>query len=117
VIQDHPNPRVRAHLAHIRPDVQMGGLLKETPNSQLFTVFGAPRTSLDRATDGSFRVTMEGVDIYNPIENSIVPTRADKVALARSDSGSAQRGVSPVGAPHNRSNRDGEPGATAQEVE
>lgn len=80
VIQDDPNPRVRAHLAHIRPDVQMTGLLKETASSQLFTVFGTPRTSLDRLDDGTLRVTMEGVDIYNPVENTIVPTRADKVA-------------------------------------
>jgi len=80
VIQDDPNPRVRAHLAHIRPDVQMGGLLKETPSSQFFTVFGTPRTSLDRHDDGTFTVTMEGVDIYDPVENSLVPTRAEKVA-------------------------------------
>lgn len=80
VIQDDPNPRVRAHLAHIRPDVQMTGLLKDTPNSQLFTVFGTPRTRLDHHDDGAFTVTMEGVDIYDPVENAIVPTRADKVA-------------------------------------
>jgi adenine-specific DNA-methyltransferase len=80
VIQDDPNPRVRAHLAHIRPDVQMEGLLKETPNAQIFTVFGTPRTRLDDVGDGSLTVTMEGVDIYNPVENTIVPTRADKVA-------------------------------------
>jgi len=80
VIQDDLNPRVRAHLAHIRPDVEMGGLLKDTPNSQLFTVFGTPRTALDRRRDGTFTVTMEGVDIYDPVENTIVPTRADKVA-------------------------------------
>ena len=80
VIQDDPNPRVRAHLAHIRPDVQMSGLLKETANSQLFTVFGTPRTTLDHHADGTLTVTMEGVDIYNPVENTIVPTRADKVA-------------------------------------
>jgi adenine-specific DNA-methyltransferase len=44
VIQEDPNPKVRCHLAHIRPDVNMENLLKETPNSQLFTVFGSPRT-------------------------------------------------------------------------
>jgi adenine-specific DNA-methyltransferase len=37
------------HLAHIRPDVNpgMNGLLKEQPGSQLFTVFGRPRTTVD----------------------------------------------------------------------
>ena len=42
-IRDDPNPRVRCHQAHIRPDVSMGDLLRDTPGSQLFTVFGLPR--------------------------------------------------------------------------
>lgn len=79
-IQDDPNPRVRCHLAHIRPDVNMGDLLKETPNSQIFTVFGSPRTELRSADEGMFEVEMQGVDIYNPVDNTIVPTHADKVA-------------------------------------
>ncbi|HEX5437028.1 MAG TPA: hypothetical protein VFW98_07710, partial [Gemmatimonadaceae bacterium] len=80
VIQEDPNPRVRVHLAHIRPDVQMTGLLKETPNSQLFTVFGTPRAKLERVKDSEYRVVMEGVDIYNPVDNTIHATKADKVA-------------------------------------
>jgi len=80
IIQDDPNPRVRCHLAHIRPDVQMDGLLKETANSQLFTVFGSPRTTLQAAGEGMFRIALEGVDIYNPVENTITATRVDKVA-------------------------------------
>ena len=80
VIQDDPNPRLRCHLAHIRPDVIMGSLLKETPNAQLFTVFGSPRMKLDTNADGMFTVTLEGVDIYNPVENTILATNVDKVA-------------------------------------
>ncbi len=80
VIQDDPNPRVRCHLAHIQPDVNMGDLLKETPNSQLFTVFGSPRTELKTASDGMFIIEVQGVDIYNPVDNTILPTNADKVA-------------------------------------
>ena len=80
IIQDDPNPRVRCHLAHIRPDVNMGSLLKDTPNAQLFTVFGSPRVSLGKAADGMFAVTLEGVDIYNPVENTIQATSVDKVA-------------------------------------
>jgi adenine-specific DNA-methyltransferase len=71
---------VRTHLAHIRPDVNMGDLLKETPNSQIFTVFGSPRTELKRTPDGLFQIEMQGVDIYNPVDNTILPTNADKVA-------------------------------------
>ncbi len=79
-IQDDPNPRVRCHLAHIRPDVNMGNLLKDTPNAQLFSVFGSPRVALNPADDSLFTVTLEGVDIYNPVENTILATKVDKVA-------------------------------------
>lgn len=79
-IQEDPNPRVRCHLAHIRPDVNMGELLKETPNAQIFTVFGTPRTELRTAADGMFEIELQGVDIYNPVDNSILATNADKVA-------------------------------------
>ena len=80
VIQDDPNPRVRIHIAHINPDVAMGDLLKETPSSQLFTVFGMPRTELDAAANGEYIVKMEGVDIYNPVDNTVSSAGADKVA-------------------------------------
>ena len=79
-IQDDPNPRVRCHLAHIRPDVNMGSLLKDTPNAQLFSVFGSPRVALNQIEDGLFTVTLEGVDIYNPVDNTIFATQIDKVA-------------------------------------
>ncbi|MBI5442581.1 MAG: hypothetical protein HY900_15370 [Deltaproteobacteria bacterium] len=71
---------MRCHLAHIRPDVNMGDLLKETAGSQLFTVFGLPRTKLREAKGGQFTIEMEGVDIYDPVENTILPTGASKVA-------------------------------------
>jgi adenine-specific DNA-methyltransferase len=81
IIQDDPNPKIRCHLAHIRPDVNMGNLLKETPSSQLFTVFGSPRTKLNGPNpEGEYTIEMEGVDIYNPVENTLLPTSADKVA-------------------------------------
>ena len=82
-IEESQRSDLRIHMANIRPDVNpgMAGLLKEQPGSQLFTVFGQPRTSLSHADDeGNYTVTMEGVDIYNPVDNSITPTGADKVA-------------------------------------
>ena len=82
-IEQAKHPRLRIHMAHIRPDVNpaMQGLLKEQPGSQLFSVFGQPRTCLEGPDkDGLYRVIMEGVDIYNPVDNSITPSRADKVA-------------------------------------
>ena len=80
IIQEDPNPRVRIHIAHINPDVAMGDLLKETPSTQLFTVFGMPRTKLEGPENGEYFVKMEGVDIYNPIDNTVSSAGADKVA-------------------------------------
>ena len=79
-IQDDPNPRVRIHMAHITPDVEMDDLLKKTSTSQLFTVFGLPRTVLNENDDGEYVITMEGVDIYNPVDNTVSSAGADKVA-------------------------------------
>ena len=83
VIDEADHPDVRVHMAHIRPDVNpgMAGLLKEQPGAQLFTVFGQPRTTLIRLNqNGDYIVRMDGVDIYNPVDNTVTPSRADKVA-------------------------------------
>ena len=83
VIDEVKHSRLKIHSAHIRPDVNpgMNGLLKEQPGSQLFTVFGQPRVKLDGPDKaGEYTATMEGVDIYNPVDNSIVSTGAEKVA-------------------------------------
>ncbi len=80
IIQEDPDPKVRCHQAHIRPDVNMGDLLKDTPSSQLFTVFGLPRVGLKRGKDGEWQVEMEGVEIYDPVTNVIQSTGANKVA-------------------------------------
>jgi len=81
-IQQHAEDggQVRTHLLLIRPDATMSGLLKDGPGAQLFTAMGLPRTRLERLKQGEFRVHMEGVDIYNPVDHSLVPTGADKVA-------------------------------------
>lgn len=81
------NPKVKIHLAHIRPDINPGmeGLLKETPKAgsgQLFTVFGQPRVTVRKSTreEGLYEVEMEGVDIYDPARDEIRSTGAGKVA-------------------------------------
>jgi adenine-specific DNA-methyltransferase len=80
---DEGHPKMHIHIAHIRPDVNpgMNGLLKEQPGSQLFTVFGRPRTTVKGPDgDGMYTVEMEGVDVYDPVNNTIVDTGAAKVA-------------------------------------
>ena len=79
-IQDDLNPSVRIHMANISPDVVMDDLLKNTSSTQLFTVFGLPRTTLDKQDSGEYVITMEGVDIYNPVDNTLSSAGADKVA-------------------------------------
>jgi adenine-specific DNA-methyltransferase len=71
---------VQTHLFLIRPDVVMGDLLKNTAASQLFTAMGLPRTKLERLPNEEFAVHMDGVDIYDPVTNALIPTGADKVA-------------------------------------
>jgi len=69
------------HQAYIRPDVNPGmdGLLKETPGSQLFTVFGLPEIDVRKDKDG-WVVELEGVDIYDPVKNTVRSSGARKVA-------------------------------------
>jgi adenine-specific DNA-methyltransferase len=71
---------VRAHIVHVSPDVNMGDLLKDPADSQLFTVSGLPRVRLEAQANGEFVVHMEGVDVYDPVANTIHATKGAKVA-------------------------------------
>jgi adenine-specific DNA-methyltransferase len=79
-IQEVQDPAIKLHMAQIRPDVNMGDLLKTTVSSQLFTVSGSPRTRLEREGEGQYVVHMEGVDIYDPVTNAVRSSGAEKVA-------------------------------------
>ncbi|MBL8803409.1 MAG: site-specific DNA-methyltransferase, partial [Planctomycetes bacterium] len=82
IIEQSQHPKLKIHMAHIRPDMNPGmrGLLKDTPNSQLFTVFGMPAVDVAKSRDGEWQVKLEGVDIYDPVENTVRSTKAEKVA-------------------------------------
>ena len=79
-IQADAHPELRVHMALISPDVNMGDLLKQTKDSGLFSVSGLPRTSLTRQGNGEYVVEMEGVDIFDPVDNTIVSEDAEGVA-------------------------------------
>lgn len=81
IAEAQQHPKLRIHLAQIRPDLNesMDGLLKNTPNSQLFTVFGQPEIDLKKTDDG-WVCTLQGVDIYDPTKNTLLSSGADKVA-------------------------------------
>jgi adenine-specific DNA-methyltransferase len=80
-IQECEHKNLTIHATHIRPDVNPGmdGLLKETQNNQLFTVFGMPEVEVNK--DGEDYVCeLKGVDVYDPVKNVITATGATKVA-------------------------------------
>jgi len=82
IIQASQHPKLKIHMAHIRPDVSPGmdGLLKDTPNSQLFTVFGQPEIEVKTHKDGTVQVELCGVDIYDPLKGEVISSGAEKVA-------------------------------------
>jgi adenine-specific DNA-methyltransferase len=82
LIQEQSHPKLRIHQAYIRPDVNPGmeGLLKETPDSQLFTVFGTPEIEIKLDQEENWVVHLKGVEVYDPVANTISSTGADKVA-------------------------------------
>jgi adenine-specific DNA-methyltransferase len=82
LIQEKSHPKLRIHQAYIRPDVNpgMAGLLKETPDSQLFTVFGTPEIEIKPHEEGNWVIHLKGVEVYDPVANTISSTGADKVA-------------------------------------
>jgi adenine-specific DNA-methyltransferase len=80
-IDEASHPKLRLHMALIRPDVAMGDLLKAQPGSQLFMVFSAPRVKPPmRLADGQFTVEVEGMDVYDPVSNALFPTSRERIA-------------------------------------
>src|ERR1017187_6951483 len=80
-IEQNSHPNLRFHMALIRPDVAMGDLLKTQPGSQLFTVFSAPRViGPTKQADGEFTVEVEGMDVYDPVSNTLFPTDKKRIA-------------------------------------
>jgi len=81
VIDEGSGTRLRLHMALIRPDVAMDALLKTQPGSQIFMVFSAPRVAPpQRQPDGQWTLEMQGMDVYDPVNNAISPTSRQGVA-------------------------------------
>ena len=80
-IESGSHPRLRLHMALIRPDVAMDDLLKTQPGSQLFTVFAAPRVQgPTRQESGDYVVGVEGMDVYDPVSGTLYPTDCQRIA-------------------------------------
>ncbi len=80
-IDNAAHPKLRLHMALINPDTAMDDLLKTQPGSQLFTIFSAPRvvgpTPLD---SGEYVLEVEGMDVYDPVNNTLFPTDRGQIA-------------------------------------
>lgn len=80
-IESGSHPKLRLHMALIRPDVAMGDLLKTQPGSQLFTVFSAPRIKPPaKCPDGEYVIEVEGMDVYDPVSSTLFPTDKERIA-------------------------------------
>ena len=80
-IESGSHPRLRLHMALIRPDVAMDDLLKTQPGSQLFTVFAAPRVhGPTKQESGEYVVGVEGMDVYDPVSGTLYPTDRQRIA-------------------------------------
>jgi adenine-specific DNA-methyltransferase len=79
-IQKVPVAGLQVHFANIAPDVLVGDLLKTTRASQIFTVFGQPDVRVEKQKDGTYRVELRGVDIYDPLTGEVHSTRGEDVA-------------------------------------
>ena len=80
-IESGSHPKLRLHMALIRPDVAMDGLLKAQPGSQLFTVFAAPRVrGPTRRENGEYMVRVDGMDVYDPVSGTLYPTDRQRIA-------------------------------------
>ena len=80
LIQKVPVAGLQVHFANVAPDVLVGDLLKTTRESQIFTVFGQPDVRVDKQEDGTYRVELRGVDIYDPLTGQVQSTRGEDVA-------------------------------------
>jgi adenine-specific DNA-methyltransferase len=80
LIQKAPIAGLQVHFASIAPDVLVGDLLKTTRASQIFTVFGQPDVRVEKQKDGTYRVELRGVDIYDPLTGEVHSSRGEDVA-------------------------------------
>ncbi len=65
----------------MNPDLAMGDeLLKKTGAGNLFMVFGEPDLSVDRQPDNRYKVTLRGLDVYDPTTGEIRSNTTDDIA-------------------------------------
>ena len=56
------------------------GLLKKTGAGNLFMVFGEPDITVEKQPDGNIKVTINGLDVYDPTTGQIRSNSTDDIA-------------------------------------
>ena len=72
--------RVPVLKARMNADLHMGGELKPTGKGNLFVVFGEPDIDILHVDDGSLRVHVKGVDVFDPTTGEVRSDGADGIA-------------------------------------
>ncbi len=66
--------------ARMNADLHMSDDLKNTGKGNLFVIFGEPDITLLSETDGTFRVKVNGVDVFKPQTGEVISDNADGIA-------------------------------------
>jgi adenine-specific DNA-methyltransferase len=72
--------RIPVLKARMNADLHMGGELKATGKGNLFVIFGEPDIDVLHQDDGSLRVHVKGVDVFDPTTGEIRSDGADGIA-------------------------------------
>ena len=66
--------------ARMNADLHMDADLKNTGNGNLFVIFGEPDITMEEAEENQLRVTIKGVDIYDPSTGQVRSDYTDGIA-------------------------------------
>jgi adenine-specific DNA-methyltransferase len=72
--------RIPVLKARMNADLHMGGELKATGKGNLFVVFGEPDIDILHVDDGTLRVHVKGVDVFDPTTGDVRSDGADGIA-------------------------------------
>jgi adenine-specific DNA-methyltransferase len=72
--------RIPVLKARMNADLHMGGELKATGKGNLFVVFGEPDIDILHQDDGTLRVHVRGVDVFDPTTGEVRSDGADGIA-------------------------------------
>ena len=72
--------RIPVLKARMNADLHMGGELKATGKGNLFVVFGEPDIDILHVDDGTLRVHVKGVDVFDPTTGEVRSDGADGIA-------------------------------------